>query len=272
MQFLKYQALGNDYLVLDDLLPNQTLSPEQVKTICNRHFGIGADGILIGFKKEADYYLTIYNSDGTKAEKSGNGLRIFAHYLWDKNTHQENTFIIHTQSGPAKTEIIKKGTVKVQMGKLSFLSKDIPLLTKDQEALDQYLSINNNPIHFHAASIGNPHCMLILEKIDPELALHLGPALEKHLIFPNKTNVQFIQILDPHTIKIEIWERGSGYTLASGSSACACAGLCIKKGFTKSPVTVCMQGGKLLVEADENLILTQTGPVSLIAKIQYYPT
>lgn len=263
MKFYKYHGLGNDYIVLDPADTSINLSVPQIRLICHRNYGIGSDGILLGpmDDQSADFSVKIYNPDGSEAEKSGNGLRIFSRYLWDKGLVSNNPFTISTIGGIVESRVHKDGLISVDMGKVSFNSRQIPMTGPDHEALNDKIVIDGEEITYSAATIGNPHCVIITDAISPELAKRLGPKLETHRIFPNRTNVQFMKIMDRANIKIEIWERGAGYTLASGSSSSAAAAVAFRLGFTDQDMTVHMPGGKLEIHVHKDLSISLTGPV-----------
>jgi diaminopimelate epimerase len=269
MKFYKYQALGNDYLVLDPQDQPFDLTPDQIRIICHRHYGIGSDGILLGplTSQTALCGLRIFNPDGSEAEKSGNGLRIFCRYLWDRKLVDKQPFRIETKGGPVKCLVLDEAKqVQVEMGRVSFWSPDIPIAGEPREVLQESITVGGTTFLFNGATIGNPHCVISVEDPTPELAKNYGPILEVLPLFPNRTNVQFLKILDRNNIRIEIWERGAGYTLASGSSSSAAAAVAKKLGLCDSPITVHMPGGQLHISIDENLTITMTGPVTRIVE------
>ncbi|MGF1531144.1 MAG: diaminopimelate epimerase [Puniceicoccaceae bacterium] len=264
MQFFKYHALGNDYLVLkprEDFLP----LPETIRKICHRHFGLGSDGILYGPlpAQKAPFALRIFNPDGSEAEKSGNGLRIFARYLFDQKKVGHQPFEVETIGGTVRCAVLPDAsTIQVEMGMVSFDARDIPLPTLSGEVLNQTLTLDEDPIVFNAATIGNPHCVVHRDVVTAEETRRLGPRLETHPVFPNRTNVQFLQVIDRRTIKIEIWERGAGYTLASGSSSSAAAAVAHRLGLCDAQITVVMPGGEIGIEIGPRFQITMTGPAT----------
>lgn len=271
MKFYKYHALGNDYLVLDPRDQPLDLSPERIKILCHRNYGIGSDGILLGPlpSQKAPFSLRIFNPDGSEAEKSGNGLRIFCRYLWDRKLVDKQPFSIETKGGLVQCLVLdERKQVRVEMGRVSFWSPDIPVPGKPREVLEEPITIGGTTFLFNGATIGNPHCVIQVENLTPELAKSFGPLLEVHPLFPNRTNVQFLKVLDRNNIRIEIWERGAGYTLASGSSSSAAAAVARKLGLCDSPITVHMPGGQLHIAIDENFAITMTGPVTRVAEGQ----
>ena len=263
MKFHKYHALGNDYLVLDSKNFEEIPSCEAIRRICHRNLGIGSDGILWGpFNQEEgkeNFNLRIFNPDGSEAEKSGNGLRIFCRYLWDQHLVASNaSFRVNTKGGVVEATVHHDGQeVTVSMGKVSFTSNLIPVKGESREVLQEKLQIEDQVFEFCAATIGNPHCVIRTEKTSPEIAKKFGPMIENNPVFPNRTNVQFLEILDRKNIKLEIWERGAGYTLASGSSSSAAAAVARKLDWCDRELTVHMPGGTLqiLVQADFQIIM-----------------
>jgi diaminopimelate epimerase len=271
MKFYKYHALGNDYLVLDPRDQPIALTPDQIRIICDRHFGIGSDGILLGPLPSAKvlFSLRIYNPDGSEAEKSGNGLRIFCRYLWDKKLVADESFDVETKGGVVQALVLDQGKrVRVEMGQVSFWSADIPVAGKPREVLRESITINDRSFIFCAATIGNPHCVIPLDDISPELAKQYGPLLENHSLFPHRTNVQFLKVLDRENIQIEIWERGAGYTLASGSSSCAAAAVARRLGLCGPEIIVHMSGGEIEISINEDFRVVMTGPVTPVAEGQ----
>ncbi|WP_414545337.1 diaminopimelate epimerase [Nostoc sp. CCY0012] len=269
MKFDKYHALGNDYLVInpqDFLLP---LTPENIKIICHRNFGIGSDGILLGplSSQTAQFGLRIFNPDGSEAEKSGNGLRIFSRYLWDKGLVSKESFSIETLGGLVLSTVRDAGkTVQVDMGQVSFWSNDIPVAGDRREVIAELINVGDESFSFCAATIGNPHCVIPLAEINPHIAKQYGPMIEVHPLFPHRTNVQFMKVVNANTIQIEIWERGAGYTLASGSSSSAAAAVAHKLGLCDSSITVQMPGGEIFIQVKDDFKISMTGSVTKVAE------
>lgn len=264
MRFTKYQALGNDYLVLDDA---PSLAPALIRRICDRHFGLGSDGILLPQRADDRIGVRILNPDGSEAEKSGNGLRIFARWLWDNRYVRNDPFDVQTVGGNVRCAVQRDGAVvDVAMGRVSFWSADIPVAGPPRAVLREALSVGGHELTISAATIGNPHCVVVCATATPELAQELGPLLETHPLFPQRTNVQFVQIIDEHTLRLEIWERGAGYTLASGSSSCAAAAVCHRLGHCGSTVQVLMPGGSLAITITPDWNVRMVGPVRKVAE------
>jgi diaminopimelate epimerase len=272
--FAKYHALGNDYIVInpkDLVLP---LTTEQIKTICHRNFGVGSDGILLGPlpAENARYALKIYNPDGSLAEKSGNGLRIFSRYLWDTKLVGAEEFAIQTDGGVVRSTVFECGRmVRVEMGKVSFDNERIPVTGPKREVINEKITVGGREFTFCAATIGNPHCVLPLPEISAKLAHEFGPLLERHPFFPRKTNVQFLRIIDRANIQIEIWERGAGYTLASGSSSSAAAAVAHRLGLADRNISVHCPGGIIKIEIRDGYDILMTGSVTRVSSGKISP-
>ncbi|TAG27919.1 MAG: diaminopimelate epimerase [Verrucomicrobia bacterium] len=276
MRFFKYHALGNDYLVLNpaDFPGWAEPSVAQIRVICHRNFGVGSDGILWGPlpSSRANFGLRIFNPDGSEAEKSGNGLRIFSRYLWDAKLASTPVFTIETPGGVVESEIKDGGAlITVEMGKVSFQSAQIPHVGPDREVLNEQITVVDRTFTYCSATIGNPHCVLPLPEVSAELAHRYGPSLETHTNFPRKTNVQFLQVLDRKNIRIEIWERGAGYTLASGSSSSAAAAVAHRLGLVDGDVTVHMPGGTIGIIIGPGFSIRMTGTVNQVATGELLP-
>jgi len=264
MKFSKYQALGNDYIVIS---PDTPLTRDRIQRICSRYFGIGSDGILMGPLEadKADFALRIFNPDGSEAEKSGNGLRIFARFLWDRGVVADLPFTVDTPGGPVVCQVGDSGRViRTDMGRVRFDSISIPMLGLPREVLMEEMDVGETRFKVSGATIGNPHCIVHTLRPTPEIARRYGPMIETDTRFPRHTNVQFMAVMNPTTIKLEIWERGAGYTLASGSSAAAAAAVSYRLGLTGPAITVEMPGGRLRVEISEDFSVTLTGPAQKI--------
>lgn len=260
----KYHGLGNDYLVLEDSsgLP---LSAERVVRICDRHTGVGSDGILEPVAAEgADYGLRIWNPDGTTAEKSGNGLRIFSRWLVDQRAAPAE----HTISLPCGTVgcTVDAASITVAMGHATFEPAQVPCT---EALLDSPIEIAGDGLRATAVGLGNPHCVVLCqEELDKLPWRRWGAALEVSARFPNRTNCQFIRLLSRSRVEARIWERGAGETQASGSSSCAIAAAMVRLDLMDRTVEVVMPGGSLHVQVGANWSLTLTGPVAEVGLIQ----
>lgn len=286
----KYHALGNDYLVVDPRELALSLEPSAIAAICDRNRGVGSDGILYGpldslhpapsadpnreaapsnvarhvapnpegsgaAAPSADFYLRIFNPDGSEAEKSGNGLRIFSLYLYETGLVENEPFRIGTLGGVVESRILSR------IDHMEDGIRFIEIAMGAPEFLPGPSSMEFDGLEFQTVrvSMGNPHCVLLGHKPSEELARRAGPSVERHPSFPNRTNVQFLEVLDRSNIRIEIWERGAGYTLASGTSSCAAASAARRLGLVDDRVTVHMPGGDLLIDMRAGGI-TMTGP------------
>lgn len=279
MRFHKYHALGNDYIVLDPAdFPSWKGQPtvEQIRVVCHRNFGVGSDGILWGPlpSTQSEFGLRIFNPDGSEAEKSGNGLRIFSRFLRDQGLVKSPEFSIETPGGNVRSVIKEDGRlITVAMGSVSFDSTKIPVNIEGaaRDVLNEKITVLNREFTYCAATIGNPHCVIPLPEISSELAHTFGPSLETHPNFPRKTNVQFLKIIDRKNIQIEIWERGAGYTLASGSSSSASAAVAYRLGLVDRELTVHMPGGQIGIEIGDGFSIMMTGTVNKVAEGEMHP-
>ena len=279
--FYKGHGLGNDYLAVDPKELSFKLTPGNIRKVCDRNWGIGSDGILALEKSDkADFGLRIYNPDGSEAEKSGNGLRIFARYLHATRQVRKSNFTVATKGGLVSIalHIDQHGDASaatVEMGKATFAPMDLPCKLKARELVEQPITVGGNSYKFTGVSVGNPHCIIFKDKGDEwsrDELLGLGPELENHKLFPRRINVQLAVPVGPRSIYILIWERGAGETQASGSSSCAAASAAVRLGLVKSPVTVKAPGGTLHIDIDEDYDLTMQGPVQEVARGRFSPS
>jgi diaminopimelate epimerase len=272
--FYKYHALGNDYIVMNPAEVGESLTEKSVRLICHRNFGVGSDGILLGPIKDpqSEFALKIFNPDGSQAEKSGNGLRIFTRYLWDKGLIGNDRVAIQTAGGVVYARVYEDGKfISVDMGRVSFDSRIIPVKGPERDVINEKMEVNGRTIEFCAATIGNPHCVILKSEISAAEAKELGPLIENEPRFPNRTNVQFMKIVDRSHIQIEIWERGAGYTLASGSSSSAAAAVAHRLGLCDSQIAVHMPGGEIEIKIADDFAVSMTGSVTRVAEGVIYP-
>ena len=290
MRMKKYHGLGNDYLVMDAAELKAPLSEDATRLLCSPHYGAGSDGILTGPfmpqsldfqditkksgvpKERADECLCalrILNPDGSEAEKSGNGLRIFTRYLYDCGIAKlGEPFKMLTLGGVVTATVLEpQDRIRVDMGNVRFVSSDFPM--QREEDRTRRLTADGEELEFCAATVGNPHCVVLGTDATEETARRFGPCIETSPLFPNRINVQFLKVLGEHDIFITIWERGAGYTLASGSSASAAAAVAKRLGFCKSPIKVHMPGGTLDVDIDGKWDIVQTGPVRVVYELNW---
>ncbi len=269
MRFYKAHGLGNDYLALDtDGLPFG-LTPPAVRLLCDRNYGVGSDGVLARVGSvNADFGLRIFNPDGSEAEKSGNGLRIFAAYLLEIGAVVEAApFTVETPGGTVALSILESGPtslmIEAEMGTASFRSADVGLIGPDREVEGEVLELESGEkVAINTVSMGNPHCVVFFDELDPEELRSVAPRVSTHPWFERGTNVQFARAVEPGVVEALVWERGAGETLASGSSACAVAAAAMRRGLvSERSVEVRMPGGTLRVTIDEEWNVTLLGPV-----------
>lgn len=272
IQLTKYQALGNDYLVLDapGAGSGEPLAEIQrlASRICDRHTGLGADGILLF--DPAAMSVRIVNPDGSEAERSGNGLRIAAaHAVLDHGAPA--AFGLTTPAGENRVTVIgvdgPEVVTSLEIGRPSFAAPDLPARLEGEPG-PVSLATPAGTVRAVLVSVGNPHCVVFGEPVTRQRCLELGPHLERHPIFPRRTNVQLVEVIDPRTLRIEIWERGAGYTLASGTSSAAAAAACMREGLTGDEVEVRMPGGALHVRRTPEGNLVLTGPAARVYRAE----
>lgn len=269
-QFHKYDGLGNDYIVIDPAEFGFEPAAEAVRAVCDRHRGVGADGILLGpivdgtpsRNPTSSWKLRIFNPDGSEAAKSGNGLRIFSWYLYERGLVGREAFEVVTKGGRAGATILDPGRrlVQVDMGRPNFQAAALPALAEEPELVDSTREFGGHRCRISCVSMGNPHCVVLGLGSGEDAARTVGPLIENSPLFPDRVNVQFLEPLGPKEIRISIWERGAGYTLASGSSSCAAAAVARRLGLAGDEVTVSMPGGNLEVRFVDGCALL-TGPV-----------
>ena len=252
--FVKSHGLGNDYLVMvGEHLPIE-LNEARIRLICHRNYGVGSDGILLLVPAEnADFGLRIFNPDGSEAEKSGNGVRIFGKFLYDHHFTREDRFTVQTPGG-----LVHLSLDRVCDGRVSLLTANMGRATFDD--IDRIM-LEGEELRVTSVSVGNPHCVIVVPDVEAIDLETIGPKIETHPAFPNRTNVQFAQVLSRDRVKIVIWERGAGVTLASGSSSSAVAAATHRLGLTDSRVTVQSPGGELRIAIDDQGEIWLTGPV-----------
>lgn len=267
----KYHGLGNDYLVFDPNKNKLELNPHNVALLCNRNFGVGADGVLEGPVLENDRIsMVVWNPDGSIAEKSGNGVRIFAKYLKDAGYVQKKDFHIHTAGGQVSIHYLnEEGTrLKASMGKVSFWSDDVPVEGPSREIINETMVFGRIPYPVTCLSVGNPHCVILMDEISKELVCRIGRYSESAKQFPEKINTQIMKVIDRTHIQTEVYERGAGYTLASGSGCCAAAAAAYRLGLTDPKMVVQMPGGTLEVELEEDGTVLLTGDVGFVGTMK----
>jgi len=266
-EFAKYHGLGNDYLVVDAASFGGRLTAKRVRELCDRHRGPGADGIVaLAPTRRADFGVRIYNPDGSEAEKSGNGLRIFARALFDLGYTRKTRFAVETRGGLVEARLhLRSGEVSrvtVAMGNASFAAAAIPVVSAEPEVVGQVWQLCGRLLQVTAVSVGNPHCVVFVPELDRDDLLTLGPALETDVRFPQRTNVQLARVHSRTRIDVLVWERGAGETLASGTSSCAVAAAAVRLGRVERRVTIRMPGGDLPVTVGADFALELSGPAT----------
>ena len=277
VDFYKYHALGNDYIVIDPSKVKFNPTYDNVKLLCQRNISIGADGIIFGpidHQEGKPFVMELFNSDGSKAEVSGNGTRIFAKYLWQSGYAKDKIFFIETQGGGrVEVSILDDNAnyIQADMGTYTFKSSDIPAKGQVREVISEQIEINGAAYAVTCVNVGNPHAVIFDDKLSKGEVLTVGPALENHYLFPKKINVEFVRVVDEHHLQIKMWERGSGYTLASGSSACAAVCAAKQLGLAGNKVSVQMPGGVLENEINSNDHILLTGPIEDVYSGSFLP-
>ncbi|TMQ10667.1 MAG: diaminopimelate epimerase [Deltaproteobacteria bacterium] len=268
-EYRRYQALGNDYIVVGEDMTELLSEPARIRRLCDRHIGLGSDGILLPTAPPDGFAaaVRILNPDGSEAEKSGNGVRIFAKHCFDHlGTSPAQPLRIHTLGGAVSARLIvrerDRSVLSVTMGRASFRCEDLPM-SAPGEWLQKDLECGGRVFPITAVSMGNPHAVIIGNApgaaLDEETVRSFGPHIENHPIFPQRTNVQFVRVVDREAVEAMIWERGAGWTLSSGSSACAVVAACVRAGLTDRNVEVRMPGGELRVTIGGDWQVEQVG-------------
>jgi diaminopimelate epimerase len=268
--FIKSHGLGNSYVIFDQSNIDFDLSADNIRKICSVETGIGSDGILIKVSSEkADFGVRIFNPDGSEAEKSGNGIRIFGKFLYDYGYSNCDNFSVETAGGIVEINLLEKkenkvSLLKAAMGQAEFNPRLIPVVLNGKEVLNYKINIFDESFEINCVSIGNPHCVVFQDKLEEAKIKRFGPLIENHPLFPSKINVQFVKIRNRRKVDILIWERGAGFTQASGSSACAVVAVGKKLGMLEDKVHLNMPGGQLFVEIKPDWNIYLTGPVEEI--------
>ncbi|MDR3327404.1 MAG: diaminopimelate epimerase [Prevotellaceae bacterium] len=265
LPFIKMHGAGNDYVFVD-CLTNMIENPSEFAVnISDRHFGVGSDGLVLILPSQiADCRMQMFNSDGSQGRMCGNAIRCVGKYFYE-NYLQQDVLKIETLSGIRTLEIFARNNivteVRVDMGFANFSSKNIPIDTKSATCINLPLEIEDKIYHITAVSMGNPHCVVFCRNVDEVPLATIGTKFEHHSIFPENVNTEFVQIIDSQTIKMRVWERGSGETLACGTGACAAIAAAVKNGLLKpnTEVCVCLKGGKLYVRCNDDYQIFMKG-------------
>lgn len=254
MKFTKMHGLGNDFIIVESMELSKTdlTCSELAKKMCSRNFGIGADGLIIvnppDVKAQTDTAWRIFNSDGSEPQMCGNGIRCFAKYVYEKGIVNKKSFSVWTLAGEIRPEILDNGQVKADMGEPVLEASKIPAIIDLDCVIDYPVAIDGKDININSVSMGNPHCIIFTDGDSAALAKTIGPKLEVHPIFPEKTNVEFVKIISKNKIRVDVWERGCGITLACGTGACASVAASVLNELTERVVDVELPGGNLSIE------------------------
>ena len=272
IEFVKYHGLGNDFILIDNRASSEPIvTPEQAVKLCDRHFGIGADGVIFALPgtNDADYTMRIFNSDGSEPEMCGNGIRCFAKFLADlegSTNPSSRQYCIHTLAGIIVPQLTADGQVKVDMGEPRLLAEEIPttLTAAGEKVINQSLEVAGQSWSVTCVSMGNPHCITFVEDVAAIPLEEIGPRFEHHPVFPQRTNTEFIQVVSRDYLKMRVWERGAGITLACGTGACASLVAGVLTGKCDRVATVELPGGCLQIEWSQDQKLYMTGPAERV--------
>jgi len=259
--FVKMHGCGNDFILIDSEYLESTNIINLSKKLCDRHFGIGADGVIIAYESNNyDFKMRIINSDGSEPEMCGNGIRCFAHYLRLTNKTNKENLEIETLAGIIKPSFVKydekTSLIKVNMGKPIFDPKVIPVNNFQEKIISEKYFFDDTEFTINCISMGNPHCVIFLDNLDNLDFYYWGPKIESDSLFPKKTNVEFAKVIDNENIKVKVWERGAGETLACGTGACATLVASNLNKLTKNKANIHLPGGTLNIEWNENVYMT----------------
>tara|TARA_B100000700_G_scaffold309912_1_gene389819 strand:- start:41930 stop:42769 length:840 start_codon:yes stop_codon:yes gene_type:complete len=264
LHFTKMHGLGNDFMVVDLITQRARLRDEQIRELADRHFGIGFDQLLVvepPLDPDMDFRYRIFNADGSEVENCGNGARCFARFVRDQRLTHKHEIHVETRGGPLTLKVEDDGRVSVDMGVPRFAPQSLPF-EADEDRLRHRLEVDGETLEIGVASLGNPHAVLTVEDVKTAPVARLGPAIEAHPRFPRRVNVGFMQVMSPNEIRLRVFERGSGETLACGTGACAAVACGIRQGLLESPVTVHLTGGDLTIAwPNQDAPLLMTGPV-----------
>ena len=263
LRFTKMHGLGNDFVVVDATRTPIDLTPERVRFLADRHFGIGCDQLLVveaPSQPGVDFRYRIFNSDGGEVEQCGNGARCFVRFVHEQGLTDKREIRVETQNGLIAPRLEDDGQVTVDMGAPRLAPEDVPF-DSDSDAVVQPLSLGDVQVLITAVSMGNPHAVQVVSDVDSAPVTSLGPAIEHHAQFPARVNAGFMEVVDEHHIRLRVWERGAGETLACGTGACAAVVAGILRGLLASPVQVDTRGGSLSIAWDgPDAPVLMTGP------------
>lgn len=270
MKFTKMQGCGNDYVYINGFTEKIGDKPAFVRAVSDRHFGVGGDGaIFINPSEEADFEMEMYNADGTRAEMCGNGIRCVAKYVYDKGlTDREQISIVSFGNVKYVDLYVENGlvrSVKVNMGAPVLEAKKVPVKSAMERSVDEPITVNGKEYRMTCVSMGNPHAVVFMENIAKLDIASIGPLFENHEVFPNRTNTEFVEVVDRTHVNMRVWERGTGETLACGTGCCATVAACVLNGLTEDEVTVRVLGGEIDIRWDRNKnLIYMTGPAETV--------
>jgi diaminopimelate epimerase len=264
INFTKMHGLGNDFVILDNRKGRIKNLKKLAKKLCDRRFGIGADQmIILGNSRKADFKMGIINADGSEVEMCGNGIRCLAKYIWDNRLKRSKVLAIETMAGIIKPEMAGK-QIKVDMGEPILNGEDIPVKIEGS-VINYPLIVNGASLKMTCVSMGNPHAVIVVKNAGKAPVDTAGPAIENHRLFPNRTNVEFIEVMNSKNIRMRVWERGAGETMACGTGACAAAVASSRLGLTDRSVTIHLLGGKLKISwSKKDNSVYMTGPAEKV--------
>lgn len=263
LKFSKMHGLGNDFVVLDGVRQQFSLTPEQLRYLADRHFGVGCDQILVveqPTQSGVDFRYRIFNADGGEVEQCGNGARCFVRFVHEQGLTGQREIRVETMKGIITPRLEGDGNVTVDMGIPRFLPQEIPFL-HDDDTVVHYLDVADETLEISVVSMGNPHAVQVVDCVDAAPVATHGPLIESHNRFPQRVNAGFMQVVDKHAIRLRVYERGSGETMACGTGACAAVVAGIRRGLLESPVRVTTRGGDLMIAwGGDGRPVRMTGP------------
>ena len=267
MKFWKYHGLGNDFIILNNIESQTPMDGKAAEKLCHRHFGIGADGvILVEQSSQADIRMIIYNSDGSRPEMCGNGIRCFAKFVYGKGIVKKSNIAVETDAGIMNIEIKLDGenarAAVVNMGQPNFSAAKVPVIIDKPEVINYEIDIEGNKFNITSMLMGVPHTVVFVDSLEDEAVMQLGKLIENSKYFPRKTNVNFVKVLDRENIILRTWERGAGYTYACGTGACASVVAGIVNNFTEEKVKVQLRGGALVIHWKDRGDIFMEGPAT----------
>ncbi len=276
LRFTKMQGCGNDYIYVDGFAEqiDTDKKPELVRKLSDRHFGIGGDGVIfINPGKSAEFEMEMYNADGTRAQMCGNGIRCVAKYVYDYGLTDKTSITIESFGNVKYVELTlgndgKAATVKVNMGAPIIKADKVPVISENEQVIDEEIVAGGKSYQMTCVSMGNPHAVVFVNELADMKAFdieHVGPYFEHHERFPERTNTEFVKVIDRNTVEMRVWERGTGETLACGTGCCAVTVACVLNGLTDTKVHVKVLGGEILCEWDQEANLVyMTGPAATV--------